>query len=276
MNHPLRIQNKVKTNSAQPWALLTKSTSENSLQSAKDMSSTTVSLSLLGSSSTSSLNSLSQSSFSKSRSKAMSSDNSNLKLSNRMIDLGLDLHKLETLLCSTSMEYCTDDVFASKLFRRFSGIATQKKKSTQSLDHDEWEEIADALNDLMCYAPNMPLRSIVYIHSTIGLIRQIMGRYDCAINAFTKAMFLLKKMDIQNEIDVGLLISRIGVAKSMKGNNKEGVRMLEKALEICRCAGLGETHAHLICIKRELVGLKSRLNVDSGNELSSNILTFHR
>jgi hypothetical protein len=257
----------MKSNSSQSWALSYKTPLESSLLSTNHKASTTVPLlSLLGSSSTSTLSSLSQSSCSRSRLKLINSENFISKASTRVITLGLDLHKLETLLCMTGMEYCTDNVIALKNFRRFSGMASQRKNSVKNLDRDEWEEIADALNDLMCNAPRMPLKLIAHIHTTIGLIRQSMARYDCAISAFTKALFLYKKMETTKEIEVALLISRIGVAKTLKGNSHEGTKMLKKALQIYRCAGLSENHIYLMSAKLELEGLKSCLHVDSANE----------
>jgi tetratricopeptide (TPR) repeat protein len=173
---------------------------------------------------------------------------------------------LESLLCVKSVEYCSDCFFINEMFQRFSGIAAKRKHLPKPFDHDELEGIADALKDLLHHSPIMPLTLVAKVHSTIGIIHQMMGENDYALNAFTKALYLHTKAANPDILEVGLLMSRIGVLRKRKGDHDVAFNMLLRALQIYKRQGVNENHTYYLATKIELQGIRSCLRISHSND----------
>jgi hypothetical protein len=224
-------------------------------QDTNDMRPTkTQKLSVWSKSSTMTTSSCSQSStlwLSHDRSSLSSSDNAF-----KSHGLGLNLQKLETLLCETSSIYCTNKHLVDSLHCSYNGIAAKKNHSPDAFERQELQEIADALKDILNDAPRMPIGLVANTHSKIGLIRQHLREYESSIDAFTKSLWLLSSMSYPNWLDVGVLLHRIGIVRSQMGCKYEANKLFEKALSAYRYEGLNENHSYVISAKLELQDIR--------------------
>jgi hypothetical protein len=207
--------------------------------------------------SSSMLSSSSKSSSFRSQSSLRSGETPLCKQTPRSPDLVLDLQFLESLLCAKCMEYCSDCLFINEMYQRFSGIAMKRKHLSRPFEHDELEEIADALKDLLYHSPIMPMTLVARVHSTIGIIHQMMGKNECAFNSFTKSLYLHTKTGNPDVFEVRSLINRISTLPKRKGDRNLATGMPTRTFEIDRLQGIDENDIFSFATKLQSDGLRS-------------------
>ena len=182
------------------------------------------------------------------------------KASNRAINVGLQIEKLEILLCETSKEFCESDTRVQQICTHFSGLAARKHFSNKELSRVELGEIVDMLKEILNTSPRLPAQLVAYIHSTIGLIRQLRGENECAIHSFMKALWIATATHDPNAEEIGLTVHRLGIVHGRNRDYNEAATLLEKALAIYRCGGMTENHPYLASATRELEELRPKLD----------------
>jgi hypothetical protein len=199
------------------------------------------------------------------------------KASYRDVSVGLQIEKLEILLCETSIEYCENDTLVQQIRVHFSGLAARKHFSNKELSREELGEIVDTLKEILNTSPRLPAQLVAYIHSTIGLVRQLRGDNKCAIHAFMKALWIATSTHHDpNAEEIGLTVHRLGIAHGRNCDYNEAAILLEKALAIYRCGGMTENHPYLASATRELEELRPKLEHDLRRAVStSGVITVH-
>eukprot|EP00545_Synedropsis_sp_CCMP1620_P003182 CAMPEP_0119006698 /NCGR_PEP_ID=MMETSP1176-20130426/2472_1 /TAXON_ID=265551 /ORGANISM="Synedropsis recta cf, Strain CCMP1620" /LENGTH=266 /DNA_ID=CAMNT_0006958661 /DNA_START=95 /DNA_END=895 /DNA_ORIENTATION=- len=180
------------------------------------------------------------------------------KTSYRTISVGLQFEKLETLLCEISQDYCECDVLVRHIRAQFSGLAA-RNTSNKDLSRQELGEIVDALQEIVNTSPRLSPKVVAYIHSTIGLVRQLRGENDAAIHAFMKALWIATATHEPNAVEIGLTVHRLGIVHGQNGNLNQAATMLEKALAIYQSAELTEAHPYVISVTTEIEVVRPKL-----------------
>jgi len=173
------------------------------------------------------------------------------KNSYRAVSVGLQLQKLESLLCDVAQQYCEDQDFIRYIENQFRGLAARKGK----LGRGELVEIIDTLKAILNLSPSLPPRLVAYIHSTIGLVRQLQGENERAIGSLMKALWLETASYEPDAELVGLAVHRLGIIYGRNGNYEEARVMLEKAGMIYKSAGLRDDHPFMTNVIEELEAL---------------------
>ena len=197
---------------------------------------------------------------------------------NRNVCIGLQLDKVEKLLCETSQEFCESSSFVIEIRQRFQGLAARKHFSNKELSHEELLEIGDTLIDIINDAPKLCPPLVANIHSTIGLVRLLLDEHESAIQSFVKALWIESTLPKPNFAEIGLTNHRIGIAQGRLGDFKQAASMLEKALSVYRSAGMNENHPLMVSALNELEGIHHKLTLAENDELkqyqrSSSVMT---
>lgn len=193
-----------------------------------------------------------------SRRSLISAGDSFRKASNRAISVGLQLEKLEALLCETSLDYCENDDLVQHIRARFLGLAA-RNTSNSDLSRQELGEIVDSLKEILNTSPRLSPKLVAYIHSTIGLVRQLRGEHDASVHSLMKALWVATATHDPNAVDIGLTVHRLGIVHGRSGNLNVAATMLEKARAIYRSAGLTDTHPYIVSVANEMDVLRPRL-----------------
>lgn len=198
------------------------------------------------------------------------------KASYRDVSVGLQIEKLEILLCETSIEYCENDTLVQQIRVHFSGLAA-RQFSNKELSREELGEIVDTLKEILNPPPRLPAQLVAYIRSTIGLVRQLRGDNKCAIHAFMKALWIATSTHHDpNAEEIGLTVHRLGIVHGRNCDYNEAAILLEKALAIYRCGGMTENHPYLASATNELEELRPKLEHNLRRAVStSGVITVY-
>jgi tetratricopeptide (TPR) repeat protein len=186
------------------------------------------------------------------------------------VSVGLQLEKLEELLCETTQDYCDDSALVSEIRSKYEGLLSRTHHSDQhvGLTLEELGEIIDTLKDVLNSSPRLPPPQVACVHSTIGLVRQLRGEKQSAINSFMKALWIATATHNPDAEEIGLIVHRIGIAHSRNGNYNESTTMLEKALAIYRSRNLGDNHPYVVSASQELAVVSLKLEQDLWQSVS--------
>ena len=163
----------------------------------------------------------------------------------RLLSVGLQIEKLETLLTRIAPEFCEDRLLMESIQQQFKGLAARKHFRNRELTRDEMNDIADILNLILNTSPQLPPKLVAYVHSTIGLVRQLIGENDSAIISLTKALWLETATQNPDTCEIGLTVHRLGISHGRNRNYPEALVMLKKALLIYKVAGLETNHTYV-------------------------------
>jgi tetratricopeptide (TPR) repeat protein len=144
---------------------------------------------------------------------------------------------------------------------QFSGLAT-RNASNKDLSRGELGDIVDTLKEILNTSPLLGPKLVAYIHSTIGLVRQLRGESEAAIHAFMKALWIATATHDPDTIEIGLTVHRLGIVHGRTGNLNEAVTMLEKALALYRSADLSESHPYFVSATNEIEVVRPKLMKD--------------
>lgn len=180
------------------------------------------------------------------------------KGSNRALSVGLQLEKLEQLLCETSRSYCENNVLVQQIRHQFIGLADRKRQSSKELSHNELGDIIDTLKEILNSSPSLPPSLVFHFHSTIGLLRQKRGETDTAAHSFMKALWIATSTHEPQYEEIGLTIYRLGVVRGRTANYSEAVTLLEKGLAIYDSGGLPDNHPYVVSASNELEMLRPK------------------
>lgn len=189
------------------------------------------------------------------------------KASNRNVSVGLQLDQLERLLCETSRDYCESSTLITQIRQKFRGLAVRNHFSNAELSREELSEIADVLTEILNDSPHLSRLLVASVHSTIGLVRLLLGELDFAINSFMKALWIMTATKEVSIEAVGLTLHRLGIAHGRSGNFNEAASLLEKALAIYRRGGMIETHPYMLSALNELDEIRPKLVKVEGHEM---------
>jgi len=191
------------------------------------------------------------------------------KRNQRQLSVDLQLTKLEALLTQTAPDFCQDRELADTIRHQFHGLAAQKHFSNCELTRDEINELVDILNLVLQFSPELPPMLVAYVHSTIGLARQLIGDNDGAIGSFTKALWIETSTKNHEAIEIGLTVHRLAICHGRKMNYPEALVMLNKALMIYEVAGLDQSHPYVSNAREEARNLRMQIERRSQKTASS-------
>ena len=183
----------------------------------------------------------------------------------RLLSVGLQIEKLETLLTRIAPEFCEDRELMDSIQQQFRGLAARKHFRNRELTRDEMNDIVDILNLILNTSPQLPPKLVAYVHSTIGLVRQLVGENDSAIISLTKALWLETATQNPDTCEIGLTVHRLGISHGRNRNYPEALVMLKKALLIYKVAGLEPNHTYVTNANDEFTHVQKIQQQRSGN-----------
>lgn len=145
--------------------------------------------------------------------------------------IGLQLDKLEELLCSTIQPYCRENE-GRHCRRQFGGISEQ-----ESLSRCDIQEIVSILREVLD-APSMPSSLVAKIHSTIGVLHLSEGETQLAIRSFTKALWIQTSLQspVNRARNVGITLHRLAICRAQLGDADEAQSLLNKVLALYKAS----------------------------------------
>jgi len=146
--------------------------------------------------------------------------------------VGLQLDKLEELLCETILPYCHNSETRRHYRHQFQGLADQNSLS-RAMIHDIIIVLLEVLN-----SPTMPCTLVAYIHSTIGLLYISQGETRLAIHSLTKALWIETSLLSANRANLGLTLHRLAVCRARLGDHHEAQTLLTKVLKLYKSCSL--------------------------------------
>lgn len=165
------------------------------------------------------------------------------------LGVGLQLAKLEKLLCKTIPENCSDKELRRYARTHFWGLSKQRRVLTRA----ETLEIISLLTSAMLTLRTLSPTLIADIHSTIGLLYQTQKNMKQAISSFTKALWVqAKNKGAASQVDIALSIHRTGLCHSGLGNHDIAIVLLKKALKLYENSSLKAKHPYVMHAREEL------------------------
>lgn len=180
--------------------------------------------------------------------------------SHRLLSVGLQIEKLEALLTQTASEFCEDKVFREMIQHQFVGLAARKHFRNDELTRPEMIEIVDILNLILASSPQLRPKLVAYVHSTIGLVRQLIGENDSAIVSLTKALWIETSIKKPDAAEIGLTVHRLGISHERNRNYSEALVTLKKSLVIYQLAGLDPGHPYVTNVIGEIALVQKSQN----------------
>jgi tetratricopeptide (TPR) repeat protein len=153
--------------------------------------------------------------------------------------VGLDVDRLEQLLCHTLLRY-TNDVDLVTLISKFEGLAARCHLQGLESCHDELINAATMLAISLSASPVLPALIVYEVHSAIGLIREAQGQYTCAIQSYLKAFWVASATSKIPQEELGCVLHRLGKAYGRSGKYQKGMILLEEAIGIYEKAHLNK------------------------------------
>lgn len=164
--------------------------------------------------------------------------------------VGLQLEKLEELLCKTIQPHCHNEEVRQKARHQFYGLAERELSRTEI--HDIVTILLDALE-----SPNMSPTLVSYIHSTIGLLYLTKNDIELAIQSFTKALWVettttMEHSSPNNQVDIGLALHRLALCRMRLGDRNGASSLLGRALKLYKECSLPNDHSYVQHAQEEL------------------------
>jgi tetratricopeptide (TPR) repeat protein len=141
--------------------------------------------------------------------------------------VGLNLKRLEELLCKTILPFCHNSETRRDYLHQFIGLSEQ-----ESLSRSKSQDTISALLEVLNRSPSMPCSLVADIHSKIGLLYMSHAEMHLAIQSLTKSLWVQTSMKSVNSEKVGLALHRLGICHASLGNDKEARQLFKKALEL--------------------------------------------
>jgi tetratricopeptide (TPR) repeat protein len=167
--------------------------------------------------------------------------------------VGLQLQKLEELLCKTIQPHCHNKELGRQARHQYRGIAERKLSRTEILD------IITILLEVLD-SPTVPPKLVSYLHSTIGLLYLTENQTKLAIQSFTKALWVETTMQSPDEVDVGLTLHRLAVCHARLGDSEGASSLFEKALNQYKESPLKNDHSYIRHAQQELEHVKEKMS----------------
>jgi tetratricopeptide (TPR) repeat protein len=170
--------------------------------------------------------------------------------------LGLDAAHLDGILMKIICEFSAD--------RRKSLIKTAKSVSYNigavkkpvgtRIGGANLEEIADMMETLLSNT-NLPASVVAYVHTYLGMIRQQQKRYDDAIGAFVKALWIRRSCNQPLEL-IAVASYRLGVAHSLNDDIEDAKVALKQAIQYYSKVPISMDHEFVVAAQKCLWELK--------------------
>jgi len=163
--------------------------------------------------------------------------------------VGLQLVKLEKLLCKIIPEKCNDEELLRYARTHFSGLSIQNRDLTRT----ETLEIIDLLKGALITKQTLSPTLVADIHSTIGLLYHAQNDMKRAIRAFTMALWIQAHNKVSaRQVEIALSIHRIALCHSSIGNYDVAIALLKKALAMYKDSRLKGKHPYMVQGQEEL------------------------
>lgn len=94
----------------------------------------------------------------------------------------------------------------------------------------EWEEIAVVLEMLLSSTKGLPGSVVAYVYTYLGMIRQRQKRFDMAVDAFVKALWIRKSSNQSPEL-IAVASYRLGAAYCLNNDKENAMAALKQAIQ---------------------------------------------
>ena len=144
------------------------------------------------------------------------------------LSAGLNVKELREYLVSVVPKY-SNDLDLIKMTKVYSEIASRDCAEISKFKY-ALEQIMIILTSFLASSPSLPSVIVAEVHNYIGLIYEQQERRCCAINAFSKALWIQAADKESLPIRIALTEHRLGMAYGRRGNYSEATALLGKAL----------------------------------------------
>lgn len=169
--------------------------------------------------------------------------------------LGLDAAHLDIILMRIISQFSTNRKLVKKAQTLSYNIGAVKRPVGTRIGGVNLEEIAEVMETLLSTADNLPAGVVAYVHTYLGMIRQQQKRYDGAIDAFVKALWIRRSSSQPLEL-IAVASHRLGVVYSLNDDVEDAMVALKQAIQYYSKSPISMDHEFVVAAQNILFELK--------------------